>query len=68
MSRNKPRHKFKQDGYRTSDFCNHCMCHDCNSWFSVDTIAVNKRTQRRRDKVCEGCGKDPCKCKNRKGY
>jgi len=66
MGRNKPRHEFKQDGYRARDFCQHCMCHNCDPLFFVDTIATRKRTERKHSGICEGCGIDPCKCKNTK--
>jgi hypothetical protein len=70
MGKNEPRHKVKQDGYLTHQWCFDCHCHQCNPMFEplIPTPSMRKRDKRRENKECLGCGKKICKCKNRKGY
>lgn len=68
MGTNKPRHKIKKNGLSNKNYCHACLSYDCNPIFHVETIAVKKRLERRRNKLCEGCGNKDCKCKNKKGY
>jgi hypothetical protein len=70
MSRNKPRHKIKQNGAITSQWCSCCGYYNCDPMFAVDSFAQRKRDRRAKNKECIGCGKklDKCSCKNKKGY
>lgn len=70
MGRNKPRHKFKQDGVRTNNYCTHCGMYNCDPMFWTPTPANLKRNHRSRNNECIGCGKPEgkCTCKNKKGY
>lgn len=70
MGRNKPRHKIKQNGAVTSDWCTCCGMYNCDPMFSFNSIAENKRYNRRKNGQCIGCGQteSKCKCKNKKGY
>lgn len=70
MSKNKPRHKFKQDGTKTSYYCSCCGYYNCDPMFAPfpPTRAELKKEFRFQNKLCQGCGQKICKCKNKKGY
>lgn len=64
----KKRHKFKKNGLPSGRYCQVCLSWGCNPMFALDTIATRKRMYRRRNNMCEGCGKIVCSCKNKKGF
>lgn len=68
MGRNKPRHKFKKNGVPSGNYCQDCLSWNCDTMFFEETIATTKRLSRRKQGLCEACGSNPCKCKNKKGY
>lgn len=68
MSKNKPRHKVKQDGMITSEYCSCCSLLHCDPMFWEPTIANLKKRKRQECGECIACGKKECSCKNKKGY
>ena len=65
MEKNKKRWKTKQNGLSNSRYCHHCLSYDCDPMFFQDTIATKKRIERRKNGLCEACGKEKCQCKSK---
>jgi hypothetical protein len=60
---NAKRHKIKQNGVRTLDWCIYCMCLKCDpSGCFPNSIAYQKMRKRERNGQCIACGKLKAEC------
>lgn len=65
MARGKRRWSNKLGGTKRAWICKNCGCAYCDPLFGFpDTIANRKIDYRIRNKLCIGCGKKECQCKN----
>lgn len=63
--KNKPRTKKKLNGFDRAWICKYCGAPYCDPMFlRSDTPAGKKIRYRLRNKLCIGCGHNPCTCKN----
>lgn len=66
MGRNKPRTTVKRNGLQRQKVCGCCGYINCDPMYGFpQTIALRKIEHRKRNKLCIGCGNDPCTCKNK---
>lgn len=64
MKKFKKRWRTKLNGLSNSRYCHPCLSYGCDPIGAPETIATRKRRSRRIAKLCEGCGKKECECKN----
>lgn len=63
MAKNAKRHKIKQNGVRTDDWCTICQRLGCDPFgYIPGTPAEIKREKRYKLGQCIGCGKQKEKC------
>ena len=65
MAKNSKRHKIKQDGFHTNNWCTCCQNLGCDPYGCVhNSIAEQKRRKRAMLGQCRGCGKEKCICRS----
>lgn len=65
MAKNAKRHKIKQNGSRTSDWCTCCQKLGCDPYGCIDSSpAERKRRKRAALGQCRGCGRENCICRS----